>query len=407
MGQAVVSWLAPASNGGSSITSYTVTSSPGGIQASVGGNTLAATVTGLTNGTSYTFTVTATNSAGTGPASSQSNAVTTGVTIRTYYYANGVRIATAVNGAFSYLATDGLGSADVTLDANGNLTAATLYAPYGAARYAIGVASNDYGFTGQHLDTSTGLDYFGARYYDPVAGQFTSPDTIVPGGGYDLWGLSRYAYVEGNPIINTDPTGRVLVCECGDDGGNTGNPQPPPPPASQSAALPPGSSHSSSQPTGPNASQGDQLTIPTYSPRDPRYWQAISLAKQVPNTVQGDMPSWDFNDPVKKPGPDWEWRGAAGSQPGDEDGAWFNPKTRESVTGDLNHGLPKGPHWDYWKQGIPGKGTLRPNGQITWNTAVGHQPDFGQLGLDVVIGVVVAIGALGLGAREGPHPVYT
>ena len=227
MGQAAVSWLAPASNGGSSITSYTVTSSPGGIQASVGGNTLSATVTGLTNGTSYTFTVTATNSAGTGPASAPSNAVTTGVTIRTYYYANRARIATAVNGVFSYLASDGLGSADVTLDTNGNLTAAALYAPYGSARYAIGIASTDYGFTGQHSDTSTGLDYYGARYYDPVAGQFTSADTILPGGGYDIWGLSRYAYVEGNPIGRTDPTGQIQVCDCGDAAGNTGNPLPP------------------------------------------------------------------------------------------------------------------------------------------------------------------------------------
>src|SRR6185436_13134749 len=63
----------PASTGGSAITSYTVTSSPGGI--SVSGPASPLTVGGLANGTAYTFTVTATNAAGTGPASAPSNAV--------------------------------------------------------------------------------------------------------------------------------------------------------------------------------------------------------------------------------------------------------------------------------------------------------------------------------------------
>jgi hypothetical protein len=47
----------------------------------------------------------------------------------------------------------------------------------------------------------------GARWYDPLAGQFVSPDTLLPGGGYDPLGLSRYAYVEGNPVERTDPSG--------------------------------------------------------------------------------------------------------------------------------------------------------------------------------------------------------
>ncbi len=72
--QATVSFTAPADNGGASITSYTATSSPGGFTASGASSPL--TVTGLTNGVSYTFTVTATNSAGTSSASSASNSVT-------------------------------------------------------------------------------------------------------------------------------------------------------------------------------------------------------------------------------------------------------------------------------------------------------------------------------------------
>ncbi len=69
-----VSFTAPASNGGSAITSYTVTSNPGGLTGTGAASPI--TVSGLTNGTAYTFTVTATNSAGTGTASAASNSVT-------------------------------------------------------------------------------------------------------------------------------------------------------------------------------------------------------------------------------------------------------------------------------------------------------------------------------------------
>ena len=70
--QAVVSFTAPVSNGGASITSYTVTATPsdGGAAVTATGSTSPITVTGLTNWTAYTFTVTATTSVGTGSASS-------------------------------------------------------------------------------------------------------------------------------------------------------------------------------------------------------------------------------------------------------------------------------------------------------------------------------------------------
>ena len=69
-----VTFTAPANVGGSSITSYTVTSSPGSFTGT--GASSPITVTGLTNGTAYTFTVTATNSYGTSVASSASNSAT-------------------------------------------------------------------------------------------------------------------------------------------------------------------------------------------------------------------------------------------------------------------------------------------------------------------------------------------
>ena len=71
---ALVSWKAPASNGSSPITGYTVTSSPGSKTCTTTG-ALSCTVSGLTNGTSYTFKVKAKNTAGTGLASAASNSV--------------------------------------------------------------------------------------------------------------------------------------------------------------------------------------------------------------------------------------------------------------------------------------------------------------------------------------------
>jgi uncharacterized protein (TIGR02145 family) len=76
-GQSTITYTAPVSNGGGAITSYTATSAPGGLTGTLsqaGSGTI--TVTGLTNGTAYTFTVTATNAAGTSIASAASNAVT-------------------------------------------------------------------------------------------------------------------------------------------------------------------------------------------------------------------------------------------------------------------------------------------------------------------------------------------
>ncbi len=78
--QSVVSWTAPAATGGATITGYTVTSSPGGRTCTWTTGALSCVVTGLTNGTRYTFSVTATNANGTGSASGASSSVTPSTT---------------------------------------------------------------------------------------------------------------------------------------------------------------------------------------------------------------------------------------------------------------------------------------------------------------------------------------
>jgi hypothetical protein len=70
-GWVALDWSPPASDGGSAITSYLVIVSPGGATCATTG-TPSCTIGGLTNGTPYSFTVTATNSVGTGPASNPS-----------------------------------------------------------------------------------------------------------------------------------------------------------------------------------------------------------------------------------------------------------------------------------------------------------------------------------------------
>ena len=133
-------------------------------------------------------------------------------TTQTYYYANGKRFAMAAGGSFSYLAGDGVGS--IEMAAAGSSPSYALFDPYGQLRYSSGTMPTDYGFTGQHADGTSALDYYNARYYDPLAGQFISADSTLPGNGYDMWGLSRYAYVEGNPETLTDPSGDT-VCRAG------------------------------------------------------------------------------------------------------------------------------------------------------------------------------------------------
>jgi len=73
---ASVSWVAPSDSGSYPISNYQVTSAPGGRSCLVSAPALTCEVSGLTNGTAYTFTVRALNGAGWGSDSVPSNAVT-------------------------------------------------------------------------------------------------------------------------------------------------------------------------------------------------------------------------------------------------------------------------------------------------------------------------------------------
>ena len=83
-GTATVTWIAPGSNGGSAVTGYTVTVTPGSNQVKIdSARTAEATIERLSNGTEYTFTVSATNEIGDSSESRSSNAVTPSARVTT------------------------------------------------------------------------------------------------------------------------------------------------------------------------------------------------------------------------------------------------------------------------------------------------------------------------------------
>jgi uncharacterized repeat protein (TIGR02543 family) len=75
-GKVTITFTAPASNGGSAITEYVITSSPGGLICIATVPSSGCEITGLTNGTAYTFTAVARNLVGDSAASTASAAAT-------------------------------------------------------------------------------------------------------------------------------------------------------------------------------------------------------------------------------------------------------------------------------------------------------------------------------------------
>ena len=92
------------------------------------------------------------------------------------------------------------------------MDASTHYAPYGTpfdAQSTSGFEEVPFGFTGEHTDP-TGQVHLRARQYDPALGVFTARDPFA--GMHDTpMSLNGYSYVHGNPIMHTDPSGRIAI----------------------------------------------------------------------------------------------------------------------------------------------------------------------------------------------------
>jgi RHS repeat-associated protein len=133
----------------------------------------------------------------------------TGTTITTNYYHGGKLVAVRQGTTLSFILQDHLGSTVGTVNTSGTLASTISYFSFGECRNSTGTLPTEQKFTGQRLD-STGLYYYGARYYDPSIGRFISADTIVP-DPYNPQTLNRYSYCINNPLKYVDPTGHDLT----------------------------------------------------------------------------------------------------------------------------------------------------------------------------------------------------
>ncbi len=132
-----------------------------------------------------------------------------------YYFFGGQRVAMRRSNVLTYLHGDHLGGTAAVTTSTGAYSTHQGYWAYGNQRTG-GSLPTDHKFTGQKLDSRSGLMYYNARYYDPALGMFISPDTIVPNPG-QVSSYNRFAYALGNPMKFNDPTGHEN--EQGDGGG--------------------------------------------------------------------------------------------------------------------------------------------------------------------------------------------
>jgi len=87
----------------------------------------------------------------------------------------------------------------VITDENGNVVEEQKNLPFGE----LISWGERYGFTGKEFEPDLGLNYFGARYYDPVTGRFRNVDSVKDG-------VNWYSYANNNPLKYVDPDGNQV-----------------------------------------------------------------------------------------------------------------------------------------------------------------------------------------------------
>ncbi len=115
-----------------------------------------------------------------------------------------------------YYLRDALGSVVAVTNDAGSVARRHVYGdPYGEVvsddTIVSGAPSNPYRFAGAYLDTETGLYKIGERYYDPALARWTQKDPMMQ--VFSPREANGYAYVGGDPVNLTDPTGLITWCQ--------------------------------------------------------------------------------------------------------------------------------------------------------------------------------------------------
>jgi RHS repeat-associated protein len=107
-----------------------------------------------------------------------------------------------------YYHKDHLGSTRSVTDSSKNIISASTYHPFGETEVEEGF--ENYLYNGKGKD-STGLYYYGARYYDPETGRFITRD-LIAGRKSNSQTLNLYTYCLNNPVNLIDPAGLDSIC---------------------------------------------------------------------------------------------------------------------------------------------------------------------------------------------------
>jgi RHS repeat-associated protein len=126
------------------------------------------------------------------------------------YYANGLQLAKNISGVGSfYFVSDASENIRQTISGGGSTTFSSNYLPYGKS-YNIQGSLEELMYADKPYDSSTGLYYFGARFYNPSISRFISEDSDT-GSIQDPLSLNRYIYANDNPMTMSDSSGHRAV----------------------------------------------------------------------------------------------------------------------------------------------------------------------------------------------------